>query len=331
MKHIKRSLLHSTEAKTNWVFIIVLLLGAAILFGWIDISNISLPFSIGGGGGSNNDPSNLVDVNKKIQFTWTDKWAGSVANAKTFYLYDEDLALKETLTTAATGIVASAQNYPSGTKLYVKFVDGNDKIWYSFTVPKMNPSDAEANTYNDIAFNDFEIGTYTTDRLIMEGLTVADAEQINATGNATTTPSFTYSLTNTGSDNTGLVESYDPIYGEAWQVWLTGTITGDNYSLVIVQGVDYVWESGSTIYFAKKFSADALSTWVIGSDKVPPYVGSGSVDFNLDLTGFTATSAATMQLTVYMYADPAYAQAHAGNYGHSEYQIAEQTVTIVDI
>lgn len=329
--HLIRRFLRSTTAKTNWALIVVVLIAACVVFGVIQIPGLTLPtlpFSISG----QEEPGDNVAVNKKLQFTWTDAWSGSVANAKTFYLYDANFALKETLTTAATGIVASSQNYPSGTVLYVKFIDGNDKVWYSFTVPKMNPSDAEASTYNDVAFNDFEVGTYTTDRLIMEGLSVGDGEQINATGNATTTPSFTYTLSNTGSDNTGILESYDPIYGENWQVWVTGTITGDNYSLAVVQGTDYLWTSGSTQYFADKVSANELSKWVIGSDTVPGYSGTTSCTFNLDLTAFvSAADTATMQITVYAYADPIYAQAHGNNFGQAKYQIAEQTVTIVGL
>lgn len=330
MNHLKH-FLRSTAAKGSAISMSTLLIIVVVAgVGWYAwdqgyLDDLDLPFSTTGGSGD------LVDVNKKLQFTWSDEWAGTVANAKTFYVYDDSMALKETLTTAATGIVASAQNYPSGTVLNVYFEDGNDKIWYTFTVPKMNVHDSEANTYNDVAFKDFEIGTYTTDSLMMNGLSVADGEQINATGNATTTPSFTYTLSNTGADNTGILESYSPLYGQAMEVWVTGTITGDNYSLVIVNGVDYQWTSGTTLYFADKISASQLSTYVIGTTTQPGYTGTASVTFDLDLTGFTATSAATMQLTVMAYADPVFAMNHAGNYGTEKVTIAEQTVTMVDI
>jgi hypothetical protein len=37
-----------------------------------------------------------------------------------------------------------------------------------------------------------------------------------------------------------------------------------------------------------------------------------------------------MQITVYAYADPGYAETHGGNFGPEKVEIAEQTVTLVD-
>lgn len=318
MKTFKQ-FLHCHQAKTQMstvLIAIILVAGAYFAYSSGYLDNILPGFSISGGDGG-------VDVNKKLQFTWADEWAGSVANAKTFYLYDDSFALKETLTTAATGIVASAQNYPSGTNLHVKFIDGNDKVWYSFTVPTMNANDAESSTYNDVAFKDFEIGTYTSDTLKTGAYSIADGGTYNQTGN-TTTPVFVYTLANSGSDNTGILESFDPIYNQNWQVWVTGTI--DNSS-IIVTGVDYQFTVGTVTYFADKISASELSSWKIGPSYVPGYTGTSSISFGLDMSGYD-TAAAVMQITVYAYADPSYAMSHAGNYGTAKVTIAEQTVTL---
>lgn len=316
--------LRSTTAKSSGISMTTILIIAAVCVGayfaytngYLD--DLNLPFSVGG-----STTGDLVDVNKKIQFTWSDEWAGTVANAKTFYIYDESKALKETLTTAATGIVASAQNYPSGTHLYVKFVDGNDKIWYEFTVPQMNVHDSESNTYNDVAFKDFEIGTYTTDTLRTGAYSLADAGDYNQTGNSST-PVFVYTLVNSGGDNTGLLESFDPVYNQAWDVWVTGTI---NDSSVIVTDVDYQFTVGTTTYFADKISASELSLWKVGASYVPGYEGTASISFGLDLSGYTGTTA-LMQITAYAYADPTYAMTHAGNFGQGKLEIAEQTITL---
>lgn len=322
MTHLKH-FLRSTAAKSSGISMSTILIIAVIAgVGYYAYTNGYLDDILGSfsaTGGS----SGMVDVNKKLQFTWSDEWAGTAANAKTFYLYDANFALKETLTTAATGIVASGQNYASGTNLYVKFVDGDDKIWYEFTVPQMNVHDSEANTYNDVAFKDFEIGTYTTDTLQTGAYSIADGGDYNATGN-TTSPVFTYTLVNSGGDNTGLLESYDPIYGQAWEVWVTGTI---NDSSIIVQGVDYQFVVGTTTYFADKISASQLSLWKIGANYVTGYTGTASCSFSLDLTGYSDVGA-LMQITAYAYADPVYAMSHAGNFGQGKLQIAEQTVTI---
>ena len=326
-KQINR-FLHSTKAKTSSATTMIIIIAvAAVAYlaysgGYLD--DLNLPFSISG-----DDNGNLVEVNKKIQFTWTAEWSGTVANAKTFYIYDDTLALRETLTTAATGIVASSQNYPSGTILHIKYDDTNNQVWYDIEVPYMSPEEAQAQTYNDISLKYYAVGTYSSDSLMMNGLLVSDAEQINATGNATTTPSFVYTLTNTGADNTGILESYDPVYAQAWEIWVTGTVTGDNASLVIVNGVDYQWKVGNDIYFADKVSASSLSKVKIGLDLVS--AGTDSCSFSFDLTGFTATSAATLQISVKGGADPMYAMTHAGNYGNSDFELAEQTVTLVDI
>lgn len=330
MTHLKH-FLHSTTAKSSSSTTLIIIIASAVVAylaytnGYLD--NLNLPFSITGSKGA----GDLVDVNKKLQFTWTGQFSGAVANAKTFYIYDETKAIKETLTTAATGIVASSQNYPSGTKLFIKYVDTNNKVWYEITVPQMNPHDADSSTYNDISLKYTAIGTYTADSLMMLGLTVGDGEQINATGNATTSPTFVYTLTNTGADNTGLQDSYDYVYDSEMQVWVTGVISGDNASLVIVNGATYTFTVGSNTYFAMQLDANSLSKWKVGSTYVPGFTGTDGISFSMDLTGFTATSAATMQITVYAYADPAYAMSHAGNFGPDKVQIAEQTVTLVDI
>jgi hypothetical protein len=325
--HLKH-FLKDTTAKTSAVTIIIILamvvVGYMVYTGKLDLGTLGLGITTGDGGSG-------VDVNKKLQFTWTARWSGTVANAKTFYIYDANHALRETLTTAATGIVATGQNYPSGTQLYVKYDDTNNQIWYPLIVPQMGATDAESSTYNDISLEYFAIGTYTTDSLRMLGLAVGDAEQINMTGNATTSPTFVYTLTNTGADNTGLLESYDPVYSCAWDVWVTGRITGDNASQVIVNGADYVFNIGTDTYFAEKVSATALSKWKVGSSYVAGYEGTSSCSWSLDLSGFTATSAATMQINVYECADPSYAMSHAGNFGPDKVLIAEQTVTMVDI
>jgi hypothetical protein len=331
--HIKKSFLHSKTAKTSnatmLIIIAVVAVGAFMLYQGGYLDDLNLPFSIGGT--EDGIPAGMVSANKKLQFTWTAEYSGNVANAKTFYIYDSSLALRETLTTAATGIVASAQNYPSGTVLHVKYDDTNNQVWYTITVPYMSEAEAQAQTYNDISLKFYEIGTYTVDDLRAAGIIYADASTYNCTTNGTT-PMFTYTLSNTGADNTGLLESYDPVYSQAWDVWVTGTITGDNASLVILNGVDYSWKVGNDWYFADKVSASALSKWKVGLSYVPGYTGTDSCTFGMDLSAFTtAADTATMQITAYACADPAYAISHAGNFGANKVTIAEQTVSIVGL
>ena len=329
MNKLKHFLLSKTaKTQMSTILLLAVIVGGGLYVvtqkpEWIP----DLGFSTGGGG-----TADLIDVNKKLQFTWTAEFSGTVANAKTFYVYDENYALRETLATAATGIVASSQNYPSGTRLYVKYDDTSNQIWYDLSVPQMSNAEAQAQTYNDIALTYYAVGTYTSDIVMMNGLSVSDAETVNATGNATTTPQFSYQLTNTGADNTGLMESYDPVYGQSWGVWVTGTITGDNASLVTINGADYVFKIGNDWYFADKVSAQALCKWKVGLSYKPGYTGTDSCDFSLDLTAFTtAADTATLQLTFYESADPVYAMNHGGNYGANKVTLAEQTISIVGL
>jgi len=323
--HIRR-FLHSTKAKgtqmTSIVLIAILAVGAYWVFTvhpeWIP------SFSIGG------EETGLVDVNKKLQFTWTAEYSGDPAITLGFVIYDETLAVRESLTTTAGGIQTTAQNYPSGTHLYVLYDNANNQIWHDIIVPQMNLHDSESNTYNDIALKFYKIGTYSADSLRMLGIDVADGDRIDSDGNATYTPTFIYTLANTGADNTGLMESYDPVYKCAWQTWVTGRISGDNASLVTVNGADYVFTVGLDTYFACRVSSQALSKWKVGLNYVAGYSGGDSCSWSFDLTGFTATSTAVLEITVYECADPLYAIAHAGNFGNNEVAIADHTVNMQD-
>jgi hypothetical protein len=330
--HIKKSFLHSKTAKTSnatmLIIIAVVAVGAFMLYQGGYLDDLNLPFSISGDSGGGG-----IDVNKKLQFTWTAKYSGTVANAKTFYVYDESLALRETLTTAATGIVATAQNYPSGTVLYVKYDDTSNQIWHRVVVPTMSEAEAQAQTYNDINLQYYAVGTYSAgERLTALGISYADADTYNCTTNGTS-PVFTATFTNTGADNTGLMESLiaDPLNGDNWGVWVCGTITGDNATQVIVNNVDVQFKVGNNIYFADKISAEQLSKWKVGTGYVSGYEGEDSVSFSLDLTAFTATSAATMQIYLYESADPYYAMNHAGNWGQNKVELGEFTLSLVDI
>jgi hypothetical protein len=275
-----------------------------------------------GFGGSSSD---LVDVNKKINFALTNEYAGSALASKTLYVYDSDgETLLETLTTGSDGTVSTAYTYNSGTALYCKYINTNDKQWFAITVPKMNKADAESATTNSIPLKSFAIGTYT-DGLTVGATTINDAGSYNFTTTGTT-PTFKYTITNTGADNTGLKESYDPVYKQDWWVVIYVTFSGTDYEKCIVYGFSYDWVLGSTHYVAGKLDAYALTKHKVGSN----YKSLGTTDFvfNLDGTGVPATGSFTMQIECYAYASPTYAMNHGGNFGVSSVELCEQTVTL---
>jgi hypothetical protein len=296
------------------VLIFVIFSGASLPK--IDLSNV-MNFFGGGGNG-------LVDVDKKINFALTNEYAGSALASKTLYVYDSDATLLETLTTGSDGTISTAFAYPSGTVLYVKYVNTNDKQWFNVVVPQMNPSDAQASSTNSVPLKSFAIGTYATDSLMWGATAINDAGEYNFTTNGAQN-SFTYTVTNTGSDNTGIKDSYDPVYSQQWNVVFYITFSGSGYEKVIVQGFGSEFTLGSTHYVSTTLDPYALSK--VKQGNVYKSLGKTSFVYTLDGTGYTGSSA-IMQLEVYAYADAGYAQAHGGSFGASAFELCEQTVTL---
>lgn len=305
------------------IWLIVIVLALVVVGGGlgtkIDISNLDpLGFLSG-------DASNLVDVNKVLDFSLQDEYAGSALATKTLVVYDgTGLQQLESLTTGADGTITTANTYSSGDVLYVYYESSNDKMWYQITVPQMNPSDAESATVNTIKLNAFAIGTYTTDSLYYLATSISDAGNYDA--GTSETPTFTYNLANTGNDNTGLKSSYDPIYAMPYNVVMYVTFSGTSYETVLVYGFDYDYTLGTTHYVATNLNPYALTKHKVGNRYLSE--GTQSVTFSLDLTGYVVNGT-TMQITVYAYSDPSYSMTHGGAYGVEAVEIAEHTVTLL--
>ncbi len=310
----------------NWMWIIVIVLVLVVLGGGfqggINLGAFDPTQWFGGGNGTG-----LVDVDKQLKFAMTDKYAGS-AETGNLYVYDgETLAQLEGALALSSGTVNTAFTYPSGKHIYVKWDDtANGMKFFDITVPKMNSKDAEAATYNNIPLTGFAIGTYTTDDLRFAGTAISDGGNYNKTTSGNT-PTFTYRLANTGNDNTGIETSYDPIYASQWKVNVFVQLSGTNYETVLVYGFTYDYTLGTTHYVAKEADARALTKWKIGNDYVAGYEGVWTMQFSLDLTGYSG-DAATMQIYVYAYSDPTWSQNHGGNYGVNKVELAEHTVLL---
>jgi len=274
--------------------------------------------------------SDLVAVNKQLRFHVIDAYSGGPVASKTdkFGLYgsDGDTIIEADLDTDANGLITTGSPYPSGDLMYLRYEDSNDKQWFPFTVPKMQKSDAEAVTYNIITLEGFTIGTYTTDGLkIANGTTYADASTYNISTDGAS-PHFTYSLANTGNDNTGLMASYDTIYDHPWDVELYVTFSGTEYEKLIIHGFSYSFTLGTTHYVGKTLDPYALTLHFVGTDYKS--LGTEEVSFWIDTTGTSASCSVTMQITVKAYASHSYAQTHGGSYGSEAVELAEHTVTI---
>lgn len=267
-------------------------------------------------------PITEVAVNKNLKFAVIDKWAGSAVASATIYLYDLDKKLLETLTTASDGTATTALTYKSGTQLYVYILKSNSKLWKKITVPTMAPADAEALTYNPIRLDFFTICSGSDSLMDNNGNTWTDGSTYYTSNG--TTPQFTYSFY-VSTDNTGFIESYDPLKDTDWKAVVWMELSGTGYTKVIVTGFDGGFEKGTTMYYYKLISPDEITKYKVGNTYI--LQGAMTVTFNLDLTGLSSGDSVTMQLYLYVYDSPDYMSKY-GSHPSEAVQLAEQTVTL---
>ena len=300
--------------------VLILVLGGGMTLPSIDLGDLSGWFA-----GPDGVDDGKVNVEKRLTLVLMDKYAGAVIASKTVKVYDSDgFTPLEDVTIGAGGTGDSALPYASGRVLYFRYEDSNDKLWWKETVPKQNPQDAEALTRNTMVLEAFAIGTYTSDTLIHGATSIADAGEYNFTTSGNVM-SFTYSLANSGSDNTGLISSYDPEYDMKWNVVVYITFSGTNYETVLVYGFDYDYTLGTTHYVAS--DADPYALTIHKKANMFLSAGTWDITFTLDGTGYSGSST-VMQIYVYMYSDANYAMNHGGSYGTEKVELAEHTVTL---
>lgn len=312
--------------QNTWVLIGILVVAFFVMTADVNLKGLKLEDLWG-------PTSDLVNVNKQLRFHIIDDYSGGPVASKTdkFGLYGSggDTIIEADLDTDANGLITTGSPYPSGTSMFLRYEDSNDKQWFPFTVPQMQKSDAEAVTYNIITLEGFTIGTYTTDGLaLVNGTTYADASTYNITSDGAS-PHFKYSLANTGSDNTGLKTSFDTIYNHPWDVELYVTFSGTEYEKLIIHGFSYSFTLGTTHYVGKTLDPYKLTKHYVGTDYKS--LGTDEIAFWIDTTGTSASCSVTMQITVKAYASHSYAQTHGGSYGSEAVTIAEHTVTIAGI
>ena len=304
------------------VVIAVLLLSGSFKLGNIDFSNFKLPFDLGG------DGSGLVDVNKQVKYTLVNYYAGSAiaSSSNTISVYDSDgeTLLESALDTDASGQGNTAFSYSSGKTIYMKYESSNDKIWWKITIPQMNTQDAEAATYNLIELRAFAIGTYSTDAFTMQNGTACGASYNISQSESSMT--FTYKLSNTGADNTGLMNSYDPLYKCNYYPVIYMALSGTGYERVLPYGFDFDYTLGTTHWLAKVLDPYKLTRHKVGNEYRSN--GNDEVSFTLDMTAITGGDSVVLLLDFEIYSDPAYAMAHGGSYGTEVYEGATATTTI---
>jgi hypothetical protein len=317
------------KKSNNWLIAIVIITAVLLLTGAVSIPNIKLPdFSHLFGGSVN---SGLVDVNKQLKYTLIDTYAGSarasLSNVLSVYDSDGETILESNLDTDSSGQGNTAFSYSSGKVIYFKYESSNDKQWFPITIPQMNTQDAEAATYNLIELRTFQIGTYTSDRLQYGATEVTDGANYNVTLTGTT-QTYTYSLANTGSDNTGLMTSYDPLYKMNWNVVQYVKVSGTGYERVLFYGFESDYTLGTTHYLASNLDAYKLTKHKVGNEYRS--TGTNDLTFSIDATGIIHGDSVTVQLYTYVYSDYGYMAAHGASYGPEAVQIAESTMILIE-
>lgn len=269
--------------------------------------------------------SDIVNVNRHVDWQVIDDYAGGgIANVY-MYVYDPSLRKYEgdgsAYKTGTDGTLESGIAYSSGDSLKVYCVNGNAKAWYSFAVPQMNKEDAQILTVNPVTlrfFTEINGTTAPTFTLIHQGTSIADAGNYNCTTSGTTR-TFTFSIYN-NDDNTGFIESYDPLNNINWYAMVYLKQYTGNYADISLTGWDGAYEKGSSMYYYKQVTAtgtSGISKYKVGNNYV--WSGSWSFSFTGDFTGLTGDTT-DWDIFVYIYSDPAYYQAKS-NFGPDSVQL----------
>lgn len=270
--------------------------------------------------------TDLMDVTRHIDWQVVDDLAGGGIASVYLYVYDADLRKFEgdgsAYKTGTDGTLESGIAYESGQVLKVQAVKSNAKAWYTVIVPKMSKSDADTLTYNPVTLRFFtEIGSTTdpTFTLIHQGTSISDGGEYNKTTSGNTR-TFTFSIYN-NDDNTGFIESYDPLNDINWYAVVYLKQFGTGYEDISLTGFDGSYEKGTSMWFHKKITAtgvNGISKYKVGQTYV--WDGGWSFAFQGDFTGYSGTTA-DWDINVYIYSDPAYREAKS-SYGPDSVQLA---------
>ena len=244
---------------------------------------------------------NLVSVNKPIKFALSDPLAGAAIASANVYIYGPDKVLKESLVTASDGTVTSALPYQSDSVIYVKVAKtGYVTRWFTVTVPKMTPADAQSLTSNFVPLQTYNLGTYTIKVTDQFGNSYTSGGSLNFTALGATTVSVTITIYNT-EDNSGYVSSYDYLNSINLNAVLLASTPG---SSVTVTGAGSSVMRGTTTYWISVLSDDGLTRQLVGNQYVKPGVTSVTITFGKG--SLTAGGSQAFTFTVYGYFDQNY-------------------------
>ncbi|MCW1309116.1 MAG: hypothetical protein QXP04_00310 [Candidatus Nanoarchaeia archaeon] len=302
-----------TDVKTIVILLLILFLGAAI-FGLLP--GVKLEVTKPETGTVITTPTGqMVAVERQMVIAFIDKFGGGGLASKTIKVYTQDssgnIVLKETLTTDSDGTKTTGLKYLSGQKIWVLAVETANvaQVWVEKTVPYMTKEDAANSAVkHQIVVEGFRYAAPTIKVQTSDGTQIADNGNYNKTASGSN-PIFSV-IWNTGTDNCGFIESYDPINKVWWKALLVVKFSGANYELITVSGFDGPAtrdarprgsvEKGTAIYYCAEIVPESITRWKVGNSYV--YSGSGMFTFSLDLSGYSGDNA-DMDIYIYYYAD----------------------------
>lgn len=272
-------------------------------------------------------PSGMVNVEKQLKITVTDKHGGAGATGTTdsINIYKADgKSAYETNLDLSSATVTSALTYKSGTVVWIRYYYDtaiDEYMWWQVTVPQMAAVDAQQAGTIPIQLEAFSTNSYTDSLTHSNGTAITDGAVLNVT--QATTGTLTYAWYG-ATDNCGFIASHDPVYDIDLkaQVWIV--ITGTNYETVTLTGMDGKIAAGATHYYYKTVNPDLLTVYKVGNNYI--LTGSGSVAFGYSATGYSG-AAATIQIYLKIYSNEDYFQDNV-DYGPYDFSCEEQTVVV---
>jgi len=276
----------------------------------------------------------LVTVNKPLDFFVYDKYAGGAVASATVAIYDASGQLLESLTSGSDGTVQSGASYTSGEKLYIKVSKSSYvTAWIPYTVPKLSPADAESLSVISVKVPIVDQDNWVIQVRDSLGNTYSDNGNWNKTAGGSSTPGTSVATMLIDvfqqNDNSGWVDSYDPINKQDWKLVLEVKISGTGYENVIVTSgtYDYYVQKGSAMYYLFVLDPYQATRHVSGNTVLSE--GTVTKSIRLDLSSYSGDTA-DIAINVYMYADPA-KFVNMGTYGPDRTSVAtEFNLNIVD-
>lgn len=232
--------------------------------------------------------TNEIDVTKQLKVTVMDELAGSPIGSATVVIRDAQGLPQETLATLSDGSATSSMLYTSGASLIFEISKaGYVTSFFSKTVPKMAPADAESLSVNPITIKAVKTAVPTITVLDSNGAPVSDGATLNFSGTSMT---FTVTVANT-LDNSGWKTTTDPL--NKVNLGLVAKATASNGA--VISGTGSLISRPEGAHLVTPIPDNAICKQKVGND-YPVYKGVYS--YSITVNKGTLASGQTTVITI---------------------------------